>query len=391
MKPVLLTNGVYWCGVLHPELKVFDDLMPTTNGTSYNSYFIKGANKVAVVDTAKHLFQEAYLSSLQLLTPLDKIDYIVVNHAEPDHSGSLRALADAAPNAKILCSKPCSMYITALANRPYNVQIVDEGTEIDLGGKTLRFYMTPMLHWPDTMMTYCPEDSLLFSCDGFGAHFCAPEIFNDLCVDYRRDFRVYYDVIMKPLAPNVVEAVEKIQGLHINMICPSHGPVLRRDPWEAVRYYKEWSMPKPTAAGKTVSVMYFSAHGCTKLMADAMAEGVRSGGAACDVVHITEQSPDSLFHAIARADGILWGSSTINRDAPPPIWSALAYAGLCKGKPVAVFGSYGWSGEAKKNIELRLENAGAKLIDSECRFNLLPSADDLEKCRAFGSKFARSL
>lgn len=391
MKPIAIHDNVFWCGMLHPELKIFDDLMPTTNGTSYNSYFVRGSEKCAVIDTAKHIFQESYLSGLQLITPLEDIDYIVVNHAEPDHSGSLRALADAVPNATILCSKPCSMFIEALSNRPYNLKVVGEGDTVDLGGKTLRFIMAPLLHWPDTMFTYCEEDRLLFSCDAFGSHFCAPMLFNDLCVDYGRDFRVYYDVIMKPFAAKVVEAIHKIEGLHIDMICPSHGPILRRDPWNAVRLYKEWSSPQVTVEGKTVSILYFSAHGCTKKMADALAEGVRAGGAACDVVHITEQDSESLFHALARADGVLWGSSTINRDAPPPIWSALGYAGLCKGKPTAVFGSYGWSGEAKKYIEGRLEAVGAKMQDSGLRVNLSPSDEDLDACRAFGSAFAKGL
>ena len=241
MRPVELKDGVWWTGVLNPQLRVFDIIMLADHGTTYNSYLVKGSDKTAVIDANKGSFSGEYLEMLRELTPLDKIDYIVVNHTEPDHSGSLDALLEAAPQARVVCGKNCVRFVANILNRDVDPMVVGDGDTLDLGGKTLKFIQAPFLHWPDTIFTYLEEDKILFPCDFLGAHFCDDRIFDDLVDDYSHAFEYYYLVIFRPFKQYVLEAIDKISGLQIEMICPSHGPMLRSDPWKLVELYKEWS------------------------------------------------------------------------------------------------------------------------------------------------------
>ena len=218
-----LTPDVKWIGILDHDIRVFDIVMHTEHGTTYNSYFINAAKKT-VVDTAKEKFSRTYISKLRRVTDPAEISYIVLNHTEPDHSGSLRQLLDIAPQAVVVGSGNAIRYLSDIVNRPFKSLVVKDGDTLDLGNKTLKFIAAPNLHWPDTIFTYLEEDRILFTCDSFGAHYCSEEMFDDISGDYEKDFRYYFDTILKPYSKFMIRAIEKIRPLDISMIATGHGP-----------------------------------------------------------------------------------------------------------------------------------------------------------------------
>ena len=194
-----ITPDVKWIGVLDWDIKVFDIVMTTNYGTTYNSYFIN-AKKKAVVELAKETFSEKYIEKLRSVVKPEEIDYIIMDHTEPDHSGCLRQLVEIAPQAVVVGSGNAIRYLSDIVNRPFKSMVVKDGDTLDLGDKTLKFISAPNLHWPDTMYTYLVEDKILFTCDSFGAHYCSEEMFDDLVGDYHEAFKYYYDCILKPFS-----------------------------------------------------------------------------------------------------------------------------------------------------------------------------------------------
>jgi flavorubredoxin len=394
MLPVELAEGVHWVGVLDPQLRVFDIIMKADHGTTYNAYLITAGDKVAVVDTVKAPFYEEFKENLASLVNLKDIDYIIVNHTEPDHSGSLAMFLEDAPRAKVVCSRQCKNFVLNILNRDVDPMLVTDGDTLDLGkGAELSFVHAPFLHWPDTMFTYLEKEGVLFPCDFLGAHYCDDRLFDDLVDDYHYTFEYYYLVIFRPFKKYVLEAIEKIKDLDIKVICPSHGPMLRADPWSCVEKYKNWSsVPEPTDE-KALLVFYASAYGNTAMLAESIAEGARSGGAKATVMDITATDLMMMIDRIEAARGIAVGSATINGDAVEPVWhllSNLATLNL-KGKVGASFGSYGWSGEAPKLIAERLRGLKFKVEEEPFRVNLVPTYEDLKEAEEFGKRVAQRL
>jgi flavorubredoxin len=207
-KSIKVVDQVHWVGVRHADLKVFDDLFPTHNGTTYNAYLIQGTSKTALIDTVKAPFTDEFFAKVGEHVAPEKIDIVVVNHTEPDHSGAVAALLDKNPDLVVYCSKAGENFLKQLLNRPFNARVVADGDEIDLGGKTLKFLLAPYLHWPDTMFTYLVEDQVLFPCDAFGAHYCPDDhLFDDELPDFSADFHFYFDCIMRPFKDKIREAV----------------------------------------------------------------------------------------------------------------------------------------------------------------------------------------
>ena len=391
MNPMEIKKNVYWTGVLHPELRLFDVLFSTPKGTTYNSYLVKG-EKIAVIDTAKGRFYEQFLSSIKSLVEPESIDYIVCNHMEPDHSGSLARFLTEAKNARVVVSKTGEHYVNNIVNSEVNPLKVSDDDTLDLGDKTLRFINAPFLHWPDTMFTYAVEDKILFPCDAFGSHFCDERLYDDLVGDFSQEFEYYYQGIMRPFKDRILQAVDKIKRLEIEIIAPSHGPILRSDPWKYVDQYVEWSTPPPTEA-KKVLVFYASAHGNTKIMAEEIAKGAALDGVEVEVFDVTEVELGDVLDRIEAAQALIVGSPTVNGDALKPVWdllSSLATVRL-RGKVGAAFGSYGWSGEAVSMIEDRLKGLKFKVPQPGLKFVLVPTVEELESCREFGRKIAEGL
>ncbi|MHB8709535.1 MAG: FprA family A-type flavoprotein [Desulfuromonadales bacterium] len=385
--------GVDWVGVRHRDLQIFDELFPTHNGTTYNAYLVKGRDKTALIDTVKEPFTEEFLAKLEAAGGLDKIDLVVISHTEPDHSGALRHLLARRPDLPVYCTKPAQNFLSQLLNAPFNAQVVSDGQEIDLGGRTLRFILAPYLHWPDTMFTYLVEDAVLFPCDAFGAHYCARQLFDDEIPDFSQDFHFYFDCIMRPFKDKVREAVAKVEQLPLTLICPSHGPILRRNPQAVIDAYRRWSAPPPANARPRAVMLTLSSHGNTRQMAAAVREGVESRGFEVLEMRLCELRDSDLRDELELADLVLVGTATINRDAPPQVWHALSLFSLVtpKAKVAAAFGSFGWSGEAVKLVEERLKGLRFKLAAPSLTLRFRPTDEDLAACRKFGEEAAAAV
>jgi len=390
-EPIEIKEDVYWIGALDPDLRLFDILFRTEKGTTYNSYLIRG-EKVAVVDTSKGRCYDQFISHLSSLVRPEDVDYVVCNHLEPDHSGALSDFLREAKNAQVVVSRTGEHYVRNILNAHVSPLKMGDGDVLDLGGKTLRFVFAPFLHWPDTMFTYIVEDKVLLPCDVFGSHFCDERMFDDLVGDFSAQFEYYYRGIMGPFKDKVLQAISKIRELEIEVIGPSHGPILRSDPWKYVDQYVEWSAPSTTTSHK-VLVVYVSAHGNTKMMAEEIAKGAAIDGVEVELFDLTEIDPGEVVGRIETAEALMVGSPTINGDAAKPVWDLLSSLAAIKlrGKVGGAFGSYGWSGEAVAMIEGRLKSLKFKLPETGVRFTLVPTTDELQSCREFGSRLAESL
>lgn len=382
---------VHWIGVKDPGLRTFDDLFPTEHGTTYNSYLIKGRDKIAVVDTVKGNRGEEYLEKVRQLVDPAQIDYFIVNHTEPDHSGSLAFMLQHSPKAKVVSTQAAHTFLGNLIHTPFPSQIVKDGDTIDLGGKHLRFLVVPFLHWPDTMFALLEEDEVIFTCDAFGSHYCGSSIFNDELPDFSADMAFYFDTIMRPFKDKALAAIDKIRNEKIAVICPSHGPVLRSDPWKTVERYEGWC--RPAEGGRKIVLFYLSPHGNTEKMAASVAKGAAAVGVPVELKHITDLSPAQIRDLMETGDALIFGIPTINRDIPKPMWDVLAYLSTVRLKTniAAVFGSYGWSGEACRLAEDRLKGQNFKLPVPFVRAPFTPRAEALEQCEALGRIIAEEV
>ncbi len=396
MLPVEITKGIYWVGAHNPGLRIFDVIMRTEWGTSYNSYLVKGAEKTAVVDAVKEKFSGEQLERISAVCDPSSIDYIICNHTEPDHSGDLKKLLEIAPNATVVCSKPASVFLRNILNTDFPCRVVTEGDTIELGGKTLRFISAPFLHWPDSMFTYAVEDAVLFSGDVFGFHLSAENVFDDLTPlsgAMVESQKYYFDVIMSPFKNYVLDAVKKARALHIDVIGPSHGPVLRGDPKGAVDRYEQWASDILVKNDpKKVYIGYVSCYGYTKALAEAIHRVVTKAGYAAEMEDMSESDPDSCAQKIHKADALAVGSPTINRDALKPVWDVLTSVStyIVKGKPAAVFGSFGWSGESIKFLGERLRDVGADVVGS-CSAKLRPDEKEIAEAEKLGKTLCDAL
>jgi NADH oxidase (H2O-forming) len=382
---------IYWIGAKDPDLRIFDDLYPTDFGTTYNSYLIKGNDRIALIDTVKRRYSEEYLAKVRRLVDPAEVDYIVVNHTEPDHSGSLAALLRHCPKAVVVCSQAARNFLGNLLHTPFPSQVVKDGDVIDLGGKHLRFIIAPFLHWPDTMFTLLEEERTLFTCDAFGAHYSWPNIFADQCPDYTGEIEFYFDCLIRPFKDKVLAAIEKIRGERLDLLCPSHGPVIRTEPWQTIRAYEQWSIPPDN--GRKVLIFYLSPHGNTENMAEAVARGAALPGMTVESCHITRHSTEAMRDLMETADALIFGIPTINRDIPRPMWELLANLSTVRLKAGigGVFGSYGWSGEACRIAEERLKGLNFKLPAPFVRAPFAPRPEALEQCAGLGRAVAEEV
>lgn len=392
MGPVEIKPGLYWVGSEDPDLRVFDDLFPTEHGTSYNAYLLKGSGKTAIIDTVDHKNVDEYMDKVRSLVDPATIDYIIVNHTEHDHSGSLEYLLKQAPQAVVYCTTAAKNFLGNILHRPFNCQTVKDGDTLDLGGRTLRFIIAPFLHWPDTMFTRLEEEKILFSCDAFAAHYWeVGHIFNDECEDFSSDRQFYFDCIFRPFKDKVLSAVEKIRHDVIDMICPSHGPIIRKDPWKVIQQFENWS--KPTSQSKKIVILFLSPHGSTEKMAHAVAKGASRDGLEVFSYHINSLTAAELRNLMEEASALIFGVPTFNRDIAKPMWDVLAYLSTVKLKTnlAGVFGSFGWSGEACKMAEERLKSLGFKLAAESVRTTFSPTDEVLAQCEALGRAVAEEV
>ena len=390
-----VSEDVSWIGVLDKELVTFDIVMETKYGTTYNSYFIE-AEKKAVVDTVKEKYWPAFKEKLQSLTDLSQIEYIICNHTEPDHSGSLKHLLELAPSATVVGSGQALSYLGEMVDRPFKTMKVKDGNILDLGNKKLRIIGAPNLHWPDSIYTYLEEDGLLFTCDSFGAHYADERMFDDQVGDYSDAFDYYFDVILKPYSRFMQKAIEKIRTLPLEMVCPGHGPILRSGWKEKIEHTsrKVNLYLEETQRKNRVLLAYVSAYGYTREMAVQIAEGLKkTANTTVDMVDIENMMLGDLEEHVVRADGILVGSPTINQNTLLPVYKLFSVINPIrdKGKPAAAFGSFGWSGEAVQLIEDHLRNLKLKVTAEGEKARFFPNSEESDRLIKFGEDFARAL
>lgn len=386
MDNIEIKKGIYWVGVKNPELRVFDIVMTTKRGTTYNSYLIVD-EKIVLVDSVKDGYYDEFIKEIKGIIGERPIDYVVVQHTEPDHSGSLVRVLDEYKDAVVVASKPALVNVKNIINREFKSMEARE--DLNIGSRTLKFISAPFLHWPDTIYTYVENDKVLFTCDSFGCHFCDEGIYNDTVGDFTEEFRYYYDVIMGPFKKYVLTAVDRIKPLDIEVIAPSHGPVHRENPWKYVELYKEWSsevigMPED----KTALVLYVSAYGYTKDVALSLAEGLKEAGIKVEAYDITEKDILETVNKIEKSKALIIGSPTINQDAVKPVWDLLSLVSPItnRGKLALAFGSYGWSGEAVPLMMDRLKGLKFKVIEPGFKVILKPTKEDLDKAKAKGKE-----
>jgi flavorubredoxin len=389
-----VTKDITWTGVLDHDIITFDIVMETKNGTTYNSYFID-ADKKVLIDTVKESFFDTFLHKLKQVTDPAEIEYIICTHTEPDHSGSLGHLLELAPEATVIGSGQAINYLAEMVGKPFKWKKVKDGDTLDIGNKTIRFIGAPNLHWPDTIYAYLEEDKTLFTCDSFGAHFADAKMFDDLVEDYADSFDYYFDVILKPYSKFMLKAIDKIGDLEIDRICPGHGPILRTTWKEKVSRSKTLAEEylRNIQKQNRVLIAYISAYGYTREMALKISEGLRAGGSFdVDLVDIENILLGELEEKVVRADAIIVGSPTINQNTLLPVYKLFSVINPIrdKGKPAAVFGSYGWSGEAVKLIEDHLANLKLNVTNS-LSSKFYPNGEKAEELLEFGKAFGKEL
>ncbi len=390
-----VTDKVTWVGKIDWELVTFHgNELSTFRGSSYNSYLVRD-QKTVLIDTCWLPFDKEFVANLEREINLEQIDYIVMNHNEIDHSGALPALMERLPNVPIYCTKKGEGIIRGHYHKDWNFVNVKTGDTLDLGENKLIFIEAPMLHWPDTMFSYLTGEHILFSNDVFGQHYASEELFNDNVpaeIVYAEALK-YYTNIITPYSPMVTRKIKELLDMHvpISMICPSHGILWRDDPMQIVETYQKWAADYQE---NQITLIYDTMWNSTRRMAECIAEGIREEDP--DVViklyNSSKEDKNDIATEVFKSRAILVGSPTINYGFA---YSTGGIMELIRGlkfkkKKAAAFGSYGWSGEAVKEITEMLKGAGFAIVNDGIRCQWVPDEAHLEECRAYGREFAKA-
>jgi NADH oxidase (H2O-forming) len=389
------TKHVKWIGVLDHDIVTFDVVMETKYGTTYNSWFIDAERKT-IVETTKEKFWDVYEAKIRQVCDPSGIEYIVLNHTEPDHSGNLMNLLKIAPNATVIGSGNAIRYLGDLFEGGFRHRIVKDGDELDLGNMTLRFISAPNLHWPDSIYSYLKEEKVLFTCDSFGAHFCHDAMYDDQVGDFDDAFVYYFDVILKPFSRFMMKALEKIEGLDINLVATGHGPILRSHWKRYVEMTKRMSEEHlSTPQSHRVFIPYVSAYHKTGMIAEKIAEGIKAADSSfeVDVVDIEHTSIGDLDSYLTKSNGVIVGSPTINQNILLPIYKLFALMSPLrdKGKLCGGFGSYGWSGEGAKIIPAMLNQLKLEVFGEGVFVKFTPSSVELAQAFEYGKAFGEKM
>jgi anaerobic nitric oxide reductase flavorubredoxin len=391
MSKIEIKKDVFWVGAIDWNVRTFHGHTYTTKrGTTYNAYLILD-EKIALVDTVYAPFSHEMIERIAEIIPPEKIDYIIANHVEADHSGALPAILKLCPKAKVLGTAKCKEGLYKNYYGSWDFQTVKTQDELKLGKKTLNFIEAPMIHWPDSMFTYCPEEKLLLPNDAFGQHYATSVRFDDevdqsVLMD---EAAKYYGNILWPLGSIILKKIEDLQKMNIpiSMIAPSHGVIWRRAPEKIINAYLSWA--KNETKPKIV-VIYETMWGSTEKMARKIIDGIIDSGVEVRLFDINQSDRTEIVKEMLDAKGFLIGSSTHDNDMLPTIAGFLEFVKGFKPKnrAAAVFGSYGWAGGAVKSMESLLQNAGISLTQLGLSVKYVPSVEELKSCYEFGRNFA---
>lgn len=380
MKAVEVKKGIYWVGAVDWSLRSFHGYT-TKRGSTYNAYLIID-EKVTLVDTVKAPFAAEMISRIKSVIDPSKIDYIVSNHVEMDHSGAIKDVLALAPNAKVVTSAPQGVKGLTAHYGEMDFMPVKSGDTLSLGSRTLSFVPTPMLHWPDNMVTYCPEEKILFSNDAFGQHYASGGRFDDEepLGDVLREARTYYANIVMPYSMQAAGAVKAAEGLDIELIAPSHGVMWRSHISEIIEEYKKWSSLK---MNKEAVVVYDSMWHSTEKMAKTIVEAFASKGYNAKLCDLKAWDNSEVINEILTAEYVAVGSPTLNNQMLPTVASFLTYLkGLApknSGKKAFAFGSYGWGGQSIGLVEKELTDCGFEIALEKQRIQYIPSQESLDE------------
>jgi flavorubredoxin len=391
MERVELKKGIYWVGAIDWNVRDFHGYS-TPFGTTYNTYLILD-EKNALVDTVKAPFYSEMLGHISEIIDPSKIDMIVSNHVEMDHSGSLPQIIERIGNPVVITSERGKKGLEKHYQKSFKMNTVKTGDTISLGHRTLTFVEAPMLHWPDSMFTYIKEDRVLLPNDAFGQHVASSQRFEDeIGNEVMRHAAKYYANILWPLAPLILKKVDEVvkMGIPIDVIGPSHGLIWRKDPSRIIQAYVEWSQGK---GNKKILVVYDTMWGSTESLAKAIVQGLTEKGAEARLLHLRLNHRSDIIEEMLEARGILLGSPTLNNGMFPTMGDFLTYMkGLRpKGKIFGLFGSHGWGGGAIKEMRKALEQEKFEIWEKELPVQFIPDPEELKSAIQFGKEFAHKI
>ncbi len=391
MEKVELKKGIYWVGAIDWNVRDFHGYS-TPFGTTYNAYLILDEKNV-LVDTVKAPFYLEMLGRISEIIDPSKIDVIVSNHVEMDHSGSLPQIVERIGDPLVITSERGKKGLEKHYQRSMNFRIVKTGDTFPIGHRTLTFVEAPMLHWPDSMFTYIKEDQLLLPNDAFGQHFASSQRFEDEVGDeLMKHAAKYYANILWPLAPLILKKMGEVvkMGIPIDMIGPSHGLIWRKDPSRIIQAYVDWSQGK---TGRKILIVYDTMWGSTESLAKAILKGLIEEEAEAKLLHLRSNHRSDIIYEMLEAKGILLGSPTLNNGMFPTMGDFLTYMrGLKpKGKIFGLFGSHGWGGGAVKEMRKNLVEEKFEVCEKELVVQYIPDSEELKKAIQFGKEFAKKV
>ncbi len=383
-----LAEGINWVGAIDWNIRDFHGYI-TGRGSTYNAYLAQGQEKTALIDTVKRTFLDTLVANVSELVEPETIDYIIANHGEPDHSGSLPRMLETTGATLVTNEKGVSSLGGYYDTSGWPIEVVKTGDSLDLGGRSLSFVQVPMVHWPDSMVTYCPEERVLFSNDAFGQHFASSQRFddqNDLAV-IMQEAKTYYANIVMLYGRPIAKALESVAGLDIGMIAPAHGVAWRSHISTILDAYKAWIVCQ---ARPKVLVIYESMWHSTDLMAHEIARGAAREGVEVKLFDVSRTDRTVLATEVLDAAAIAFGSPTLNMTLMPEIAGVLTYLkGLApKGKAGFAFGSYGWAPSGPRAVAEYLEAMDFEILREPLTAQWRPKADVLEQCLAAGAMLA---
>ena len=390
MKKVELKQGIYWVGAIDWGLRNFHGYM-TQRGSTYNAYLIID-EKITLIDTVKHYKFDEMISRIKEIIDPSKIDYIISNHVEMDHSGSIPKIMKLCPKAKVVTSTRGEKGLKKHYKEDYNYKVVNSGETLSIGKRTLHFVHIPMVHWPDSMVTYIPEEKLLLPNDAFGQHIASSERFDDE-IDWgilKEEAAKYYANIVMPYGDQVVKALETVGKLEIDMIAPSHGIIWKTKIPEILEEYKKWANYEPE---KKALIVYDSMWGSTEKLAYSLFEGIEESGIPVTIRNLNDTHISDIITEVLTSKVICLGSPTLNNGMMPTMGGFLTYLkGLRpRNKTGFVFGSYGWGGQAVKEIEKTIEPLSWQYPEDSVNINYIPEEKDLENMKKIGKKLGEKI